>query len=184
MQKKSGIFRVLNRLTGDTYVESSADIEATWQQFRTGFNNPRKAIHKHGLSKIINQYGVENFRMEILEECPIGILNERKFYWLSLNRELKKEVVETKVEPINYEYIEDLEPIENIFDGMEDIGFENYEVISFDEGLEQNEEVVNIETEPQSLILKKTKICPQCGGKKSKDFLLCAKCATQNKSKE
>ena len=68
-----GIYKITNKITKESYIGASKDIENRFYQ------------HSHNnstyLGKIIKKYGVENFKFEILKECSIDefYYEERKY---------------------------------------------------------------------------------------------------------
>ena len=71
----TGIYLITNLLTGEKYVGQSTHIEQRWEEHR--FLNKPSLIHK-----MIEQYGIDNFKFEVIEECPVDALNEREIYWI------------------------------------------------------------------------------------------------------
>lgn len=81
-----GIYLITNTITGARYVGQSIDIERRWTEHRTpnaSFKNKSKRFIDD-----IKQYGISNFKFEVLEECERGKLLERERYWIG---ELKPE---------------------------------------------------------------------------------------------
>ena len=63
-----GIYKITNKLNGKVYIGQSRDIDARWRQHINAKDN--YAIHN-----AIKKYGKENFKFEVLLECPIDMLN-------------------------------------------------------------------------------------------------------------
>lgn len=70
-----GIYLITNLITKEKYVGQSIDIERRWKEHR--FHNKPSLIHT-----MIEQYGIENFTFEVIEECPVDELNGKEVYWI------------------------------------------------------------------------------------------------------
>ena len=74
---KGIIYKITNKVNGKSYIgQTRYTIEFRWRQHQhkkdnTNFHN---AIHK---------YGIENFNIEILEECDIEDLNSREIFYIA-----------------------------------------------------------------------------------------------------
>lgn len=65
---KSGIYKILNTLTGDFYIGSSKRIEKRWKEH---INELTKNKHYNPiLQRAWNKYKQENFIFELIIECP------------------------------------------------------------------------------------------------------------------
>lgn len=73
----TGIYKITNELNGKYYIGQAEDI---YQRFRTHFW-AHGDHHNSAIDAAIHKYGLENFTLEILEECPKELLNEREIYW-------------------------------------------------------------------------------------------------------
>ena len=63
-----GIYKITNKLNGKVYIGQSRDIDARWRQHINAKDN--FAIHN-----AIKKYGKENFKFEVLLECPTDMLD-------------------------------------------------------------------------------------------------------------
>lgn len=63
-----GIYKITNKLNGKVYIGQSIDIDTRWRQHINAKDN--FAIHN-----AIKKYGEENFKFEVLLECPVDMLN-------------------------------------------------------------------------------------------------------------
>ena len=63
-----GIYKITNKLNGKVYIGQSIDIDTRWRQHINAKDN--FAIHN-----AIKKYGEENFKFEVLLECPADMLN-------------------------------------------------------------------------------------------------------------
>lgn len=72
----SGIYRIKNIITGDCYVGSATNIERRWKTHR---NDLKKNKHcNQYLQRAYNKYGIDAFKYEIFEICPVEYLLERE----------------------------------------------------------------------------------------------------------
>ena len=76
-----GIYKITNNLNGKCYIGQSINIETRWKQHISESKNLRRHYKIH---IALNEFGIENFTFEVLEECPldINILNEKERYWI------------------------------------------------------------------------------------------------------
>jgi group I intron endonuclease len=78
MNKISGVYKITNTITGDFYIGSSKNIKRRWITHKCPSHWARYSNSK--LYQDMNQYGLNNFTFEILEET-VG-LKEREQYWI------------------------------------------------------------------------------------------------------
>lgn len=74
-----GIYKITNQQTGQSYIGQSVDIKRRWIEHKLPCKriNPTKKIYQ-----AFNQYGIDNFTFEVIEECEANKLNEREQYWI------------------------------------------------------------------------------------------------------
>lgn len=73
----SGIYKFQNLITQEVYIGQSVDVNERYKQHqRDWFNGTTK------MYQAMQQFGWENFSYEIIEYCPIELLNERERYWI------------------------------------------------------------------------------------------------------
>lgn len=78
--KVSGIYRITCLSNGKMYVGQSVDIKTRWtQHIKAGL---AFAPASNALYRAMQEYGVQNFTFEILEEVPPLKLNERESYYI------------------------------------------------------------------------------------------------------
>jgi group I intron endonuclease len=78
--KKQGIiYLITNLINGKKYVGQ------TRQKLNERIHEHKRKSNKiiKGIDGAIKKYGWENFKVEIIEECPIEMLNEREIFWIS-----------------------------------------------------------------------------------------------------
>jgi hypothetical protein len=78
--KLSGIYVITNKLNLHKYIGSSVNIfnrlsDHKWRLYH-------KNHHSIYLQRAVNKYGIENFKVSILEKCTIDNLNEKEIYWI------------------------------------------------------------------------------------------------------
>ena len=78
--QKTGIYKITNLTTQMCYVGQAVDIANRWKQhIKRGIG--AEAPTKNKLYPAMINCGVENFKFEIIQECPANLLNEREKYW-------------------------------------------------------------------------------------------------------
>lgn len=81
--KKCGIYKITNTVTEEPYIGQSTDCRNRWNQHcKCGLGIDTPANNK--LYKSMQQYGLENFTFELLEECDSSELNEREKYYIDM----------------------------------------------------------------------------------------------------
>jgi group I intron endonuclease len=72
----SGIYRIKNIITNDCYVGSSVNIERRWKEHK---NALKANCHDNQyIQNAYNKYGIDAFKYEILEICPVEYIIERE----------------------------------------------------------------------------------------------------------
>lgn len=78
--KICGIYMITNLVTGDNYVGQSKDVQYRWWLHKSSRTNTKRITT---IGKAIKEYGVENFKLEVLEKCSFENLDERERYYIS-----------------------------------------------------------------------------------------------------
>ena len=82
MMKKCGIYIIKNKINNKVYIGQSVDIMCRWYAHK----NSAKGKSQDSYTKIhtaMNNLGIENFYIEILEECEYSQLNKREKHWIN-----------------------------------------------------------------------------------------------------
>ena len=70
-----GIYQIVNTITGARYIGQSIDIKRRLRQHKRKEQNPN-------LKKDFENFGIDAFKFEILEECKVEELTKREDYYL------------------------------------------------------------------------------------------------------
>lgn len=82
-ENKCGIYKITNQETGECYIGQAKDIRKRWNEHaKCGLSIDTPQGNK--LYKAMQEYGLEHFSFELLEECPAEELNEKERYFISL----------------------------------------------------------------------------------------------------
>lgn len=83
--KVSGIYAIINTLNNKVYVGKSINIKYRWWQHKNDIKNNSKNCNRY-LKASVNKYGIENFKIDILEEISIdkgdNYFKERELFWM------------------------------------------------------------------------------------------------------
>ena len=84
LKNKIGVYVVTNIINGMQYIGQSRNILKRWYDHRTKAMHPRKECEFRSVFyQAIREYGIENFYIEILEECAVENLKDREVYWIN-----------------------------------------------------------------------------------------------------
>jgi len=76
---KCGIYKITNMKNNKSYIGQSSNIDLRWiTHIIDSINNTEYSL----IDKAIHSLGNYNFKIEILEECPIEQLNEKEKYYI------------------------------------------------------------------------------------------------------
>ena len=85
-----GIYKITNLIDNKCYIGKSIDIERRFKQHRFRLNS-RKRTKTSLIRYAILKHGLDNFKFEVLKECPIDHLNDLECFFIrvycSWNRE-------------------------------------------------------------------------------------------------
>lgn len=80
MSIKSGIYQILNKINGKSYIGSAVDINNRWALHRSHFKNNQNSQY---LQNAWNKYGEDAWQWNILEYvCNLELLIEIEQYWI------------------------------------------------------------------------------------------------------
>lgn len=75
------IYKITNLINGKSYVgKTLSTIDERWNEHCRSVR--RKSCEKRPLYSAMNKYGIDNFKIEQIEECNDDIVNEREVYWI------------------------------------------------------------------------------------------------------
>ena len=80
--KVSGVYKIVNTITGDSYIGSSKDVKQRWTSHKcpsTWKNHPNKQLYKDMM-----KYGVDKFEFDILCEVEIAHLKETEQQFIEM----------------------------------------------------------------------------------------------------
>lgn len=70
-----GIYKITNLINGKSYIGQSVHIKRRWAE------HCQPSAHSL-IGKAIQKYGKENFSFQVVEECPIELLDEKEEYYI------------------------------------------------------------------------------------------------------
>ena len=75
------IYKIINDINGKIYIGKTAfTIERRWKEH---CQDAKRSSKEHRpLYSAINKYGIENFHIEIVEECTLEELDEKERFWI------------------------------------------------------------------------------------------------------
>lgn len=82
-----GIYKITNKINNHCYIGQSIHIHIRWNEHKLKYNWERES--NKPLYKAFMKYGLENFTFEVIEECPVELLNEREMYWIDYYNSFK-----------------------------------------------------------------------------------------------
>ena len=72
-----GVYKITNNITGQFYIGQSVDIMRRWTEHKTP-----KAYGNDRLHNDMKEYGLSNFKLEVIEECEKEKLLERERHYI------------------------------------------------------------------------------------------------------
>jgi group I intron endonuclease len=73
------VYLITNTVNDNKYVgQTRQQLNKRWQHHIT----ESRSFSDRPLYRAINKYGIDNFKVRILEECPASILDDREVYWI------------------------------------------------------------------------------------------------------
>jgi group I intron endonuclease len=81
---KSGVFRLVNKINGKSYVSSSISLSNTFSIYYNLSSLKREIKRSIIIYRALLKYGYSNFSLDILEYCEPSILIKREQYYIDL----------------------------------------------------------------------------------------------------
>lgn len=78
-----GIYKITNKINGQSYIGLSVDIEERWYKHKTNYKNVDNKEYEKTLYRAFRKYGLNNFTFEVIEECEKEDLPNREIFWIS-----------------------------------------------------------------------------------------------------
>lgn len=78
-----GIYKITNLLNKQSYIGQSICVESRIKQHILSSEKEYAREYDSPIHKSIRKNGLNNFKFELLEECPKEKLNEREIYWIN-----------------------------------------------------------------------------------------------------
>lgn len=82
MLNKCGVYKITNKVTNQFYIGSSENVARRWSDHKTRYKDETGKEYNKELYVAIRQYGLENFNIEVIEECDESMLKERESYYI------------------------------------------------------------------------------------------------------
>lgn len=77
----TGIYKITNICTGDSYIGQSVDVATRWKtHIKSGLGIDASSTNK--LYQAMQEYCIWNFTFQLLQECKRDKLNEKERYWI------------------------------------------------------------------------------------------------------
>lgn len=80
---KTGVYKITNQKTKECYIGQAADLASRWKDHAKaglGIDTPQG----NKLYRSMQEFGIQNFSWEVLEECPRTELDEKEKYYIKL----------------------------------------------------------------------------------------------------
>lgn len=128
-----GIYKFTNKLTGESYIGQSRDINRRYIQHKNRHeiclheDSPKEDTYFHSM---LRHYGFHNFDFEVLEECEISELNEKEIYYIDkYNTFYPNGYNKTKGGHLPHLVsLKSFEDVDNIFELLKDDKYTNSEI--------------------------------------------------------
>lgn len=78
---ESGIYKITNLINGHSYIGQSKDIYTRYHRHHK-YEYKNEQVKNFHLYQAFKKYGLDNFKIEVLELCLQEELNEREKYWI------------------------------------------------------------------------------------------------------
>lgn len=75
------IYKITNLINNKIYVGKTTEtVDKRWKEHKKDFK--REKCRNRPLYRAMNKYGIENFSVELIEECKFGEESDREIYWI------------------------------------------------------------------------------------------------------
>lgn len=81
--KVCGIYRITNTVNGKIYVGKSKNLRPRYRQYVRDYERQAGYHMNNYLLRSMIKHGIENFKMEVLEECNFDDLSVRELHWMN-----------------------------------------------------------------------------------------------------
>lgn len=71
--KVCGIYKIVNKLNGKTYIGKSENCYNRWLQHKTAYKTTNSPLYRD-----MREYGIENFYFKVIKKMPAYLLNVRQ----------------------------------------------------------------------------------------------------------
>lgn len=83
MDKQCGIYLIKNLSNGKNYIGQSIDIIRRWSEHKARANNINNNCYNKPLYLAMRKYGIDNFKLFILELCSSEELNQKEAFYIN-----------------------------------------------------------------------------------------------------
>lgn len=85
---KSGIYKITNKINGNVYIGQAVDIYNRYHlHHKYDYKNEKYRNYK--IYQAFKKYGIENFKVEVVELCSPKLLDEREIFWIKYYNSFK-----------------------------------------------------------------------------------------------
>ena len=83
------IYKITNLINNKCYIGKTLNtIQERWREHCSDYK--KRDEEKRPLYSAMNKYGIENFKIEEIEQCNEDIVNDREKYWIEYYGSFKK----------------------------------------------------------------------------------------------
>ena len=83
METTGCVYKIVNLITDEKYIgQTTQTLENRWKQHIK--DSRKKRYEKRPLYQAIKKYGIENFKIEKIEDCSTEKLHKREKYWIEV----------------------------------------------------------------------------------------------------
>lgn len=82
MLNKCGIYKITNMINNKAYIGCSSNINKRWNSHKQRYNDSTNKEYEKELYVAMRQYGLDNFKIEVIEECKEEDLFKRESYYI------------------------------------------------------------------------------------------------------